>query len=119
MQRLWAGALVTAALAGVIMLPVSSAQAQGFPSRPIRVVVPFPTGGPSDILARVLGDFMSKDLGQPLLIINRPGADTILGVDLAAKSPADGYTLLVSGDAGLINTASGRKLPYDLMARRS
>lgn len=89
------------------------ALAQTYPSKPIRVIVPFPTGGPSDVLARVLGDVMTRDLSQPLLVVNRPGADTILGVDLAAKSPPDGYTLLISGDAGLINTASGRKLPYD------
>lgn len=114
-RRFVAGAMVTLGLVGAVALPLLSAHAQSFPSKPIRVVVPFPTGGPSDILARVLGDVMSKDLGQPFVVINRPGADTILGVDLAAKSPADGYTLLVSGDAGLINTASGRKLPYDLM----
>ena len=114
-RQAWAGALAALLIAGAATLPMPTAHAQSFPSRPIRVVVPFPTGGPSDILARVLGDVMSKDLGQPFVVINRPGADTILGVDLAAKSPADGYTLLVSGDAGLINTASGRKLPYDLM----
>lgn len=109
------GAIAALLITGMVLVPAPAVHAQGFPSRPIRVVVPFPTGGPSDILARVLGDVMSKDLGQPFVVINRPGADTILGVDMAAKSPADGYTLLVSGDAGLINTASGRKLPYNLM----
>ena len=88
--------------------------AQGYPNRPIRLVVPYPAGGPSDVVARPLAEFISKDLGQAVVVFNRAGADTILGADMAAKAAPDGYTLVLLGDSGIVNTASGRKLPYDL-----
>ncbi|MBV8418817.1 MAG: tripartite tricarboxylate transporter substrate binding protein, partial [Hyphomicrobiales bacterium] len=64
-----------------------------FPNRPIRIIVPFPAGGPSDIVARLIGHTMSQDWGQPVVIDNRPGANTIIGAQAAAKAVPDGYTL--------------------------
>jgi len=90
------------------------AGAQSYPSKPIRLVVPFAPGGAADAIARTLGEYMQKALGQPVVIDNRPGAGTTIGVDSVAKASPDGYTLLLSGDAAVINEASGRKLPYDL-----
>ncbi|MFH1185968.1 MAG: tripartite tricarboxylate transporter substrate binding protein [Chloroflexota bacterium] len=111
-----AGALAAAFVAAVSLpMPFHAAHAQSYPSKPIRLVLPMTVGGITDILARVIADPMEKDLGQPIIIISRPGAGTVIGVDYVAKAAPDGYTLLLSGDAGVINTASGRPLPYDLM----
>ena len=89
--------------------------AQAYPNRPIRLVVPFAAGGAADILGRLVADRLQKDLGQPVVILNKDGGGTIIGVDFVAKSPADGYTLLLGNDAATINSGSGRKLPYDLL----
>jgi tripartite-type tricarboxylate transporter receptor subunit TctC len=91
-----------------------SAQSADFPNRPIRMIVPFPAGGPTDILARVVGQKMSEQLGQPILIDNRPGANTSIGASAVAKAPADGYTLLMAIDNTLtMNQFLYSKLPYD------
>src|SRR5229473_793236 len=88
--------------------------AAGFPSRAIRIVVPFPAGGPSDIVARIIGQKMSEDWGQPVVIENRPGANTIIGAQAAAKAPADGYTLFMAIDSTLVmNQYLYKSLPYD------
>lgn len=89
------------------------AQAQAWPSKPIRWVVAYPAGGGSDFLARQLAPQLGKQLGQTLVIENRPGAGGIIGTDVAAKSPADGYTI-VTGDNGamVFNSALYKKLPY-------
>src|SRR3990172_5064600 len=88
--------------------------AQGYPSKPIRMLVPFPPGGPADILGRVIAQKMSEDFGQPVIIDNRPGANTIIAAQLVAKAPADGYTLLMAIDSTLsMNQALYAKLPYD------
>lgn len=101
---------------GVLIALVGTVAAQkSYPNKPLRLVVPFAPGGVADILARAIADPMSKDLGQPIVVSNHPGAGTIIGLEIAAKAAPDGYTLLLSGDAGVINTASGLKLPYDLM----
>jgi tripartite-type tricarboxylate transporter receptor subunit TctC len=89
--------------------------AEAYPSKPLRLIVPFAPGGAADILARVIGEHLQRDFGKPIVIVNREGAGTIIGVDAAAKATPDGYTLLLSGDAATINTASGRPLPYDLL----
>jgi len=81
-----------------LLLIASSAQAQ-YPTRPIRFVVPFPPGGGVDIVARAVGEKLSPRLGQTIVIENKPGAGTTIGTDAVAKSPPDGYTLLVSGIA--------------------
>lgn len=85
-----------------------------FPSRAVRIIVPFPAGGPSDLVARVIGQRMSEDWGQPVVIENRPGANTIIGAQAAAKAPADGYTLFMAIDSTLVmNQYLYKSLPYD------
>ncbi len=91
-----------------------AADDQGFPNRPIRIIVPFPAGGPSDIVARVIGQRMSEDWGQPVVIDNRPGANTIIGAQAAAKAAPDGYTLFMAIDSTLVmNQYLYKSLPYD------
>src|SRR5262249_9319259 len=76
----------------------SRAWSQAYPDRPIRIVVPLAPGGGTDYLARLTGEFVSRSLGQQVVIENRTGAGGTLGIELAAKSPADGYTLLFAND---------------------
>ena len=91
-----------------------SAPAQNFPSKQIRLIVPFPAGGPSDVLARVTGEKLAINWGQQVLVDNRPGANTIIGAELVAKAPPDGYTLLLAIDSTLtMNQYLYSKLPYD------
>ncbi len=92
-------------------LPVT---AQIYPSKPIRVVVPYPAGGPVDITARAVGPKLSEALGQPVVIDNRGGAGGIVGSELVAKSLPDGYTLLLCTTANAINASLIPKLPYDM-----
>ena len=85
-----------------------------FPNRAIKIVVPFPAGGPSDVLARMIGQKMSEDWGQPVVIENRPGANTVLGAQQVAKAAPDGYTLLMAIDSTLtMNQYLYRTPPYD------
>ena len=85
-----------------------------FPSRPVKLLVPFAAGGPTDVVARILADFLTARWnGQSVVIENRPGAGTIVATAAVAKSPADGYTMLVATNSLLINPAIGQKLPYD------
>ena len=86
-------------LAVVALAVAGQAWSQPYPSRPIRFVVPFPPGGGMDIVARAVGEKLAPRLGQPVVIENKPGAGTTIGTDAVAKSPPDGYTLLVSGIA--------------------
>jgi len=88
--------------------------AKSFPSRPIHMIVPFPAGGPADIVARVIGQKMTQDWGQPVVIENRAGANTLIGAQAAAKAPADGYTLFMAIDSTLVmNQFLYKSLPYD------
>ncbi|WP_043460141.1 Bug family tripartite tricarboxylate transporter substrate binding protein [Azohydromonas australica] len=91
------------------------AQAAGdYPSKPIRLVVPFPAGGPTDLLARVVGQRMSESMRQTIVVDNKPGGNTIIGADAVAKAPPDGYTLLMAVDNTLVmNQYLYSKLPYD------
>ena len=85
-----------------------------FPNRPIRMIVPFPAGGPSDIVARLIGQTMSQDWGQPVVIENRPGANTVIGAQAAAKAAPDGHTLFMAIDSTLVmNQYLYKNLPYD------
>lgn len=84
-----------------------------YPERPIKLVVPFTPGGGSDAIARSLAVSMGKTLGQAVIVENKPGAGTIIGTDAVAKSPADGYTVLLASFAHVINPSMGPKLPYD------
>ena len=106
------------ALALLSGLTIGSAAAQeradAFPSRAIKIVVPFPAGGPSDVLARMIGQKMTEDWGQPVVIENRPGANTVLGAQQVAKAAPDGYTLLMAIDSTLtMNQYLYRTPPYD------
>jgi tripartite-type tricarboxylate transporter receptor subunit TctC len=89
------------------------AAAQTYPSRPIRLIVPFPPGGAADILARLIGNKVAEQIGQPLVVENRPGAGGTLGADAAAKSPPDGYTILHNTNGAAIAPALYRTLPFD------
>jgi tripartite-type tricarboxylate transporter receptor subunit TctC len=104
--------------AGLVLSASGAAAAEdpsaSFPNRPIRMIVPFPAGGPSDIVARLIGQTMSQDWGQPVVIENRPGANTIIGAQAAAKAPPDGYTLFMAIDSTLVmNQFVHKNLPYD------
>jgi len=88
--------------------------AKNFPDRTVRIIVPFPAGGPTDILARVIGQRMSEDWGQPVVVENRPGGDTVIAAQQVAKAAPDGYTLLAAMDTTLVmNLATKKSLPYD------
>jgi tripartite-type tricarboxylate transporter receptor subunit TctC len=103
-----------AALSTFVVAPAAAQDAQNFPNRAVRIVVPFPAGGPTDILSRVIAQRMSEDWGQPVVIENRPGADTVVGAQLVAKAAPDGYTLLAAMDTTLVmNLATKASLPYD------
>ncbi|OGA21918.1 MAG: hypothetical protein A3I02_12110 [Betaproteobacteria bacterium RIFCSPLOWO2_02_FULL_67_26] len=88
--------------------------AESYPSRPIRLIVPFPPGGGVDINARILADPLGARLGQTVVVDNRPGASSIIGTDIASKSAPDGHTLLISAITMSINAALYRKLPFDI-----
>lgn len=109
------GALAAALCLGATFGSAPDARAQTYPSRPLRMVVPFPGGGPADQFARILADRLGRGLGQTVVVLPKEGGGTIIGVDYAAKSAPDGYTLLLASDSVAINTASARKLPYDLL----
>jgi len=103
--------------AGVAALPALSrvAQAQSYPTRLVRVVVPFPAGGPADILARLMGQWLSERLGQPFVIDNRPGATGNIGTEAVVKAPPDGYTLLLASTANMINATLYEKLNFNFI----
>ena len=91
-----------------------AASAQGYPSKPIRIVVGFPPGGGNDIVARLVGAKMQEAWGQPVVIDNKPGANSIIAAEFVAKSAPDGYTLLVNATGGMsVNPVLYSKLPYD------
>jgi tripartite-type tricarboxylate transporter receptor subunit TctC len=106
--------LVAIAWAAFVLALAGPAAAQTYPSQPIRLVVPFAPGGGADILARIIGDPLSKRLGQPIVIENKPGAGATLGADTVAKAAPDGYTLLLATPGPQItNPYLMPKLPYD------
>jgi tripartite-type tricarboxylate transporter receptor subunit TctC len=109
--------IVLALLAMLPALPSGAQEAfdaKAFPTRPIRIIVPFPAGGPTDILARVVAQRMSEDWGQPVVVENRPGANTVIGAQQVARAAPDGYTLLAAMDTTLVmNPATIKNLPYD------
>ena len=92
-----------------------SACAQGFPGRPIKFVVPWPAGGPPDAVARLLGQRIGEALKQQVVIDNRPGANSIIGTEIVARSAPDGYTYLVTTGSHTTNAALNAKLPYDTL----
>lgn len=114
MKRFIHALLLLCAAAGSAMLPVHGAEA--WPAKPVKVVVPFPPGGGTDIVARALAQKLALRLNQPVVVDNKPGAATVIGADAVAKAEPDGYTLLVSGSSTYsVNPALRTKLPYDPM----
>ena len=105
-----AAALAAAALA---CLPVTAPAQDAFPSRPVRLIVPVAAGGGIDTAFRAIAPAWSEQLGQQVVVENKPGGGQVLGSDLVAKAKPDGYTLLAAGVPIAFNTALGRKLPYD------
>jgi tripartite-type tricarboxylate transporter receptor subunit TctC len=95
------------------LLACAGTAAQQYPTRPLRIVVPFAAAGGSDIVARLVGQKLSESLGQPVIVDNRPGAGANIGIGIAAKSPPDGYTLLVSSSAFTVNPTLYAKIPYE------
>jgi tripartite-type tricarboxylate transporter receptor subunit TctC len=114
----WLRAFYALSASAFLTLAPAAAQtttdATNFPNRAIRIIVPFPAGGPSDVLARLIGQKMSEEWKQPVVVENRPGANTVIGAQLVAKAPADGYTLLMAIDSTLtMNQYLYRAPPYD------
>ncbi len=105
MQR----ALATAMMA---MLPFAVG-GQSYPTKPVRLIVPFGAGGPGDAIGRMIGKKLTESFGQPVVIDNRSGATTIIGTEIAAKSPPDGHTLLLISTTHAVNPSLFKKLPYD------
>ena len=103
--------------AGAAALPAISriARAQVYPTRPVRIVIGFAPGGPSDIVARLIGQWLSERLGQQFIIDNRPGAGGNIGTEAVVRSPADGYTLLLVGVPNAINATLYDKLNFNLI----
>lgn len=98
----------------LLVMPMVMANAQDFPTKSITIVVPFPPGGATDMIARQLGQVLGERLGQPIVVDNKPGAGTIIGAGAVARSAPDGYTLLISsGTTFTVNPAIYTKLPYD------
>jgi tripartite-type tricarboxylate transporter receptor subunit TctC len=123
-HRLWQGIMklprrqFLRLAAGASVLPFASriTRAQTYPTRPVRMIVPFAPAGTTDILARLIGQWLSERLGQSFIIENRPGASTMIGTEAVVHSPADGYTLLVFGTGSAINeTLYENKIPYDFL----
>ena len=112
MKMTAAGCLRMFALFLVVAL-AGPAFAQAYPAKPIRIVVPFAPGGASDVLARLVGQKLSERLGQPVIVENKPGATTTLGAAEVAKSPPDGYTLMLAPAPFVIAPLMYPKLPYD------
>jgi tripartite-type tricarboxylate transporter receptor subunit TctC len=104
--------VIVAGLAASLL--AAAALAQGYPAKPIRLIVPFAAGGGNDNIARLVGKQLSESLGQPLVIDNRPGAGGVLGAELAAKAAPDGYTLFLGGvGSHAVNPNLNANLPYD------
>ena len=110
--------LRTAAVLAAISFaaPHVSHAAEAYPSRPVRLIVPFPAGGPTDIVGRLFAEKLAGVWGRPVVVDNRPGASGIIGVDLAAKAAPDGYTVLFGSTSTFaVNSLVMKKLPYDIV----
>jgi len=103
------------ALAVVLAWVVTGAAAQDYPSRPVRLIVPFAAGGPADVYARFIGQRLQESMGQPFVVDNRPGAGSIIGTDAVAKAEPDGYTLLLMSNTHTVNESLMPNKPFQLM----
>jgi tripartite-type tricarboxylate transporter receptor subunit TctC len=105
-------------IAGLVLAVCAAADVfaqAAYPAKPVKIVVPYSTGGPADIYARFIGDRLQKTLAQPFVIENRPGAGAIIGTDVVAKSAPDGYTILMMSNTHTVNESLFTKKPYNLM----
>ena len=107
--------------AGAAALPAVSgfARAQAYPTRPVRIIVPYPPGGTPDIVGRMMGEWLSERLGQRFIIENRPGAGGNIGTETAVRAPADGYTLLYVVTANAISPALFDKLNFNFLHEKA
>ena len=112
-RRMWYAAIIGTLGAALVMTGAVKANAQAYPNRPIRLIVPFAPGGLNDTTARLLQPHLEKALGQPVIIDNRPAASGIVGTDAVAKAPPDGHTLLMVASSHTVVPATNSKLPYD------
>lgn len=106
-------AVLASLISTILAVLAPAAGAQDYPSRPIRLVVPFAPGGGTDINARILAEPLGRALGQTVVVDNRPGASSIIGTDIVSKATPDGYTLLINAISLSINAAVHSKLPFD------
>ncbi|MFZ9364117.1 MAG: Bug family tripartite tricarboxylate transporter substrate binding protein, partial [Arenimonas sp.] len=101
-------------LSAALVLAMPVAQAQNYPNKPVRIISPYSPGGLGDLVPRAIANALSESLGQQFLVDNRPGASQAIGMQAAAKSPADGYTMVYGSVTSLaINPAVTKDLPYD------
>lgn len=107
--------VLTALLSGFVSLTVQAQTPAAYPAKPIKIVVPFPAGGTSDVLARLIGQKMTEAWGQPVLIDNKPGSSGNLGADLVAKATPDGYTLALMDVGNLVISPALFKLPFNVL----
>ena len=107
--------MVRAVLALALLACSASSWSQAFPSKPVKIVVPYGVGGSADVYARYLGAKLQESVGQTFVIENRPGGGSIVGTDVVAKSEPDGYTLLVMSNTHTVNETLIPKKPFDLM----
>jgi len=107
--------MIRKAIAVLCLVAASGAWAQSYPSRPVKIVVPYGVGGSADLYARYLGAKLSESMGQPVVVENRPGAGSIVGTDAVAKSDPDGYTLLMMSNTHTVNETLVAKKPFELM----
>ncbi|HVF62557.1 MAG TPA: tripartite tricarboxylate transporter substrate binding protein [Casimicrobiaceae bacterium] len=106
---------LTVLAAAIVAASSPLVSAQDYPNRPVRIIVPFAAGGPADVYARFLGQRLQEALGQPFVVDNRPGGGSVIGTDAVAKSPADGYTLLMMSNTHTVNESLMTTKPYQLM----
>src|SRR4051812_2492314 len=107
--------MLRTAVALFLSLFAVSSWAQAYPSKPIKIIVPYGVGGSADVYARYIGVKLQESLGHPVVIENRPGAGSIVGTDAVAKSDPDGYTLLMMSNTHTVNETLVPKKPFDLM----
>lgn len=109
------GLFASVAFAASLLCAAPFAHSQDYPSRPVKIVVPFGAGGPADVYARVLAQYLGETLKQPFVVENRPGAGSIIGTDAVAKSDPDGYTLLLMSNTHTVNETLTPNKPFKLM----
>ena len=111
LRRAWRPILAT--LFAALGTPLAAAQ--DYPSKPVRIIVPFAAGGPADVYARFIAQRLQESMGQTFIVDDRPGAGSIIGTDAVAKSPPDGYTLLLMSNTHTVNESLMQNKPYALM----